>query len=232
MSIWQKILSAVRGAATEAGEAVVDQQAVRILEQEMRDARSELDKARESLTSIMAEEMGVKRKVESLRKKVEEHEGYAMSAMDKGDEGLAMEIADKIAELANDQEAQETLLAGYTGNVKQLKRTIVDTERNIKTMAREVSAVKATEAVQKASSLAAAKFSGSNSSMRSATDSLERIKAKQQKRSDQMNAALEMQQAEGGDDLKAKLKSAGIVTGDASANSVLERLKQKRLSQE
>ena len=232
MSIWSKLMAAIRGAATEAGEAIVDNQAIRILEQEMRDAREELDKAREALTSIMAEEMGVRRKVESLRRQVEEHEGYAMAAMDKGDETLALEVADKIAEISNELEAQEKLLEGYGGNVKQLKQNIVETERNIKTMQREVSAVKATEAVQKASAAAAAKFSGSNSSMRSATDSLERIKKKQELRNDRNKAALELQKQAGGEDLQAKLKQAGIVTGGASGNAVLEKLKQKRLAQQ
>ncbi len=228
MSIWNKLLTAMRGAANEAGEAIVDNQALRILDQEMRDAKEHLGRAKESLTAVMAEEMGVRRKVEQLRKSIEEHEGYAVSAMNKGDEGLAMEVAEKIAELEGELEAQETLLKGYTDNVAQLKRTIAETERNIRTMEREVSAVKATDAVQKASSAAAAKFSGSNSSMRSATDSLERIKAKQQKRADQMKAAMELQNESSGADLQAKLKAAGVVTGASSANSVLERLKKQQ----
>ena len=38
MSIWKKIITAVRGGASEVGEAIVDANAIRILEQEMRDA--------------------------------------------------------------------------------------------------------------------------------------------------------------------------------------------------
>jgi len=109
-----------------------------------------------------------------------------------------------------------------------LKKTINETERNVRAMEREVSVVKTTEAVNKANAAAAAKFSGSNSSMRSATDSLERIKAKQQKRQDQMQAAMELQNEGSGADLSAKLKEAGIVSGAASGNSILERLKAKQ----
>ncbi len=229
-SIWKKLVTAMRGAATEAGEAVVDNQALRILDQEMRDARTQLDKARESLTGVMAEQMSVKRKVNQLRRSIEEHEGYAARALDKGDEALALEIAGKIAEFSGELEANEQLLQGYTGNVAQLKQTISETERNIKAMQREVSVVKSTEAVQKANAAVAAKFSGSDSAMRSATASLERIKAKQQTRSDRMKAAMELQRESSGEDLQARLKAAGIVGGNASANAILEKLKAKKAS--
>ena len=229
-SIWQKLFAAVRGAATEAGEAMVDNQALRILDQEMRDARTQLDKARESLTSVMAEEMSVKRKVNQLQRQIEEHEGYATRALEKGDETLALDVASKIAEFSNELEANEQLLRGYTANVTQLKQTIAETERNIKAMQREVSVVKSTEAVQKANAAVAAKSSGSDSALRSATASLERIKAKQQRRSDRMKAAMELQKESSGADLQERLKAAGIVSGGASANAVLERLKAKKAS--
>ena len=228
MSIWKKLFTAVRGSVNEAGEAIADNQALRILDQEMRDANTNLNKAKESMTEVMAEQMGVERKVNEFKDKIEEHEGYTAQALDNGDEALALEVADKIAEFSNELEAQEKLLEGYKVNVTQLKRTIAETERNIKAMKREVSIVKTTEAVQKANAAAAAKFSGSNSAVSSATDSLERIKARQQKRGDQMKAAMELQKESDGGDLQAKLKSAGIVSGNASANAILEKIKAKK----
>lgn len=228
MSILKKLFTAVRGASTEAGEAIIDHQAIRILEQEMRDAKKHLDVAKTNLTKVMAEKMGIERKVTQLKKDLEEHEGYAMQAMEKGDDNLALEIAEKIAEFTNELEAQETLLSSYTGNVSQLKQTIQTTERNMRTMEREVAVVKTTESVQKASAAAAAKFSGTGSSLQSATASLERIKAKQQKREDQMKAAIALEKDQGSDSLKEKMKQAGIIQGSASGNSILERLKAKQ----
>nr|VFJ94275.1 MAG: phage shock protein A (PspA) family protein [Candidatus Kentron sp. LFY]VFJ96727.1 MAG: phage shock protein A (PspA) family protein [Candidatus Kentron sp. LFY] len=228
MSVWKKLFTAVRGAATEAGETIVDNQALRILDQEMRDARTQLKNAKENLTAIMAEDMVVHRAVKDLRSRIEEHEGYAARALEQGNETLALEIANKIAEFSNELEAQEQLAQGYVANITQLKRTIAETERNIKMMQREISVVKSTEAVQKANTAIAAKFSGADSSMLRATDSLERIKAKQQKRTDQMKAAVDLQKEASGDDLQTKLKAAGIVSGAASANAVLERIKAKK----
>lgn len=228
MSIFNKIITAIRGGATEAGEAIVDSQSIRILEQELRDAKNSVGDAKTSLTAIMAEKMGVERKVKELSGKISEHEGYAMKAMDKGDEALALDVANKIAEFEHELTIQQGILVGYESKVTNLKKMIRQTERNIQAMDREVSVVKTTEKVQKANELAAAKFSGSNSSINSATDSLERIKARQQQREDQSAAAMELETEENGDDLQARLKNAGIVDSSSSGSSVLDRLKKQK----
>jgi len=181
------------------------------------------------LTKVIAEQMGVEREVKRLEKQAKEFEEYAVQALNKGDEKLATEIANKIAEVENELDAQRSVLNGYESNVGMLKETIRNTERNIKSMEREISVVKTTTSVQKASEAAAAKFSGTNSALRSATDSLDRIKEKQQKKSDQMTAAIKMQKEDSGDNLRAKLQDAGIITTNAaSGNAVLERLKAKQ----
>jgi phage shock protein A len=228
MSLWNKLFTAVRGSATEVGEAIVDSQSIRILEQEMRDAKKHLNEAKQNLASVMAEQIGVERDVKRLTKDVNEHEGYAVQALEQNNDGLALEIAEKIAEISNELEAQQAVLKGYNGNISNLKSTIRQTERNVKALEREISVVKTTESVQKASAAAAAKFSGSNSSLRSATESLERIKDRQQKKTDQMKAAMDMQKEEAGDGLQQKLRSAGIVSGNASSNAILEKLKAKQ----
>lgn len=228
MSIFSKLITAVRGGATEVGEAIVDTQAIRILEQELRDSKEAIGDAKVNLTTIMAEKMSLDRKVKGLNEKIKEHEGYAMQAMDKNDENLALDIANKIAEFEHELTIQQGILEGYESKVSGLKKMIRQTERNIQGMDREISVVKTTEKVQKANELASAKFSGSNSALNKATDSLDRIKERQQKREDQSAAALELESEENGDDLQARLKSAGIVNSDSSASSVLDRLKKQK----
>jgi len=64
--------------------------------------------------------------------------------------------------------------------------------------------------------------------MRSATDSLSRIREKQQKRTDRMNAASELHEESGDNDLQSKMKAAGITGDSNSANDILAKLKSKR----
>ena len=228
MNIFTKLITAVRGGASEVGEAIVDTQAIRILEQELRDAKSALDQSKTSLTAIMAEKMGVDRKVNELNDKIKEHEGYTLKALEKNDESLATDLAGKIAEFEHEVAIQKGILDGYETKVATLKKLIRSTERNIQAMDREISVVKTTEKVQKANDLASAKFSGSTSSLRSATESLERIKERQQKREDQVAAALELETEENSGDLQERLKNAGIINSESSASSVLERLKKQK----
>lgn len=228
MNLLNKLLTALRGAATETGEALVDSQGIRILEQEIRDAKEHLNRARESLTEVIAEQMAVQRKVNGLQAAIAEHEQYANQALAKNNEALALEIAEKIAALSNELDAQAVVLESLDSNIATLKQSIAATERNIQGMDRELTLVKTTESVHKANEAVAARFSGSRSSLRSATESLERIKAKQQKKVDQMQAALAIQQEENGDRLQEKLQDAGIITKKATASAILDRLKAKR----
>ena len=228
MSIFKKIWTAVRGGANEAGEAIVDSQALRILDQEIRDAAKELDKAKASLTTVMAQKMAVERKVKELKNSVEEHEGYAIKALDGGQESLAVEIAEKIASLSNDLQPQEAVLESHTGSVNQLKKAIKQTASRLDAMKREVAIIKSTESVQKAQAALKSRMAGSSSSMTSATESIKRIKQRQQERTDRMNATLELEKEQSGGDLSAKMREAGIIGKGPTGNSILEKLKSKQ----
>ncbi len=228
MAILAKLFTAMRGAATEAGEAVVDHQALRILDQEMRDAERELAQAKSHLTDVMAQRRGVEREIETLRKRIGEHEGYAVTALDKGDEALAGEIADRIAQFEEELDLQRQALTQYESGVNQLKRSIRSTERNIAAMNRQIGMVKATERVQRASAAANARFSSSDSSMSQATRSLGRIRKRQQQRADRMDAASQLAAEGEGGDLDKRLRDAGIVSPGKSRSDVLERIRARR----
>jgi phage shock protein A len=228
MSIFKKIMTAIRGGASEAGEAIIDANATRIFEQEIRDAENHLTKAKRDLTGVMAEQMSTKREVDRLQREITEHEGYATQALDKGDETLALAVAEKIATLESTLADQQQAHDSFSGNAERLKELVKKSERQVAEHKRQLSMVKTTESVQKATSAITDNFSSSTSKLLSAKDSLERIKAKQQKFDDKMKAA-ELLESENSDtSLQAQLKAAGIGSQDNSANSVLDRLKAKQ----
>ena len=228
MSIWAKVATAVRGGVSEAGEAIVDNQALRILDQEIRDADNGLSKSKEALTGIIAKRKLADKKVESLKSSLTEYEGYAMQALDKGDEELANEIAGKIAGLETELMAEEGVAKSFAGSESQLRKAVTHTAANLKRLKQQVDTVKATETVQKAQAAVAARHSGTGSSMRSALDSLERLKNKQAERAAKFEAASELAESTEEVSLDDKLKAAGIVGGGASGGDVLARLKAKR----
>ena len=228
MSIWAKVATAVRGGVSDVGEAIADNQALRILDQEIRDADNGLIKSKEALTGIIAKRKLADKKVEGLKSSLTEYEGYAMQALDKGDEELANEIAGKIAGLETELMAEEGVAKSFAGSESQLRKAVTHTAANLKRLKQQVDTVKATETVQKAQAAVAARHSGTGSSMRSALDSLERLKDKQAERAAKFEAASELAESTEEVSLDDKLKAAGIVGGGASGGDVLARLKAKR----
>ena len=228
MSIWAKVATAVRGGVSEAGEAIVDNQVLRILDQEIRDADNDIGKSKDALTGIIAKRKLADKKVESLKSSLTEYEGYAMQALDKGDETLATEIAEKIAGFETELLAEDGLATSFAGSESQLRKAVSQTEANLKRLKQQVDTVKATEKVQKAQAAVAARHSGAGSSMRSALDSLDKLKNKQAERAARFEAASELAGSTEEVSLDDKLKAAGIVGGGASGGDVLARLKAKR----
>jgi phage shock protein A len=176
----------------------------------------------------MAEQMAAQREVTRLEKEITEHEGYVAQALEKGDETLALAVAEKIANLESDLAEQQQAHDSFSGNAERLKELVKKSERQVAEHKRQLSMVKTTESVQKATSAITDNFSSSNSKLLSAKDSLERIKAKQQKFDDKMKAAELLDSEDSDSSLQAQLKAAGIGSQDNSANSVLERLKAKQ----
>lgn len=228
MNIWAKMMTALRGGVNEAGEAIVDSQALRILDQELRDASEELKQSKDSLAAIMARQKLAEEKCTSLKKDIRQHESYAIKALEKGNEALAHEVAEKIADLENQLLSETDTKKGFAENVTKLRITIQQTERNIQRMKQQVDTVKATENVQRAQAAVAERHSGSHSKLRTAMDSLDRIKEKQALKAAQINAASELAEETSDSSLQTKLEEAGIAPDGHSADDILERLKKKQ----
>ena len=225
MNVLKKLITAVRGGAREAGEAIIDANAIRILEQEIVDAKKSLEKGRVSLTELMAKEMQTKRELSAIQTNISEHEGFAKEALEKDNESLALEIAEKIVEYESALADQQTILAGFTDHIATLKSQIKQAEKTIAENERQMLMVKTTESVQKATMCITDNISANASTMTSARESLERIKKRQRDNADKM-AASKVLQGELSGDLSAKMKAAGIGLQDSSATSVLARLKK------
>ena len=217
MNVWSKMMTALRGGLNEAGEVIVDSQALRILDQEVRDAAEELKRSKDSLAGIIARQKVSEERAAKIAADISEHEGYAVAALEKEDETLALEVA----------ETEKATGAGYEQSADQLRGAISDAERDIQRMKQQIDTVKATDSVQKAQAAVSERHSGSDSKLRTAMESLERIKERQELRSAQMKAARDIAAESGDSSLSDKLEAAGITKHSSSAKDVLARLKAK-----
>jgi phage shock protein A len=209
----KKLWTALRGATSEGIEAVADSQSIRILDQELRDAKKELQACDENLTKIMAKRKLTEAKTKSLTSEVDTYTNHAIAASEKGDEALAIECAERVSELETNLEVEQSILTGFTTSEKTLKANIAKAKTNVRRMEQQIDQVKATESVQKAQVAVSSRHMGANTKVKTALDSLERIKQKQQERSAELEAAEELANEDSGSSLDAKLKQAGIQPG-------------------
>lgn len=227
MNILNKLLTAIRGSARELGEAVVDTQSMRIFEQEIEDSKASLAEAKEGLTEIVAKKMATERRLNETKANISENEGYALKALERNDEALALEVAEKIAKLESKEGTLTSELDSYDKNVELLKSQIQEAEKIIAEHERELAMVKTRESVHQATKSVTQTVTANESSIGSARESLERIKQKQQTEQDKLEAGIQLKKELDGDDLENKLKESGIKQEAHSAESVLARLKNK-----
>jgi len=225
MSILSKILTLFRGTANEAGQAVVDKNAIRILDQELRDSTTELARSKEELTKVMAQRQLAANRGTALLSKRKEYEGYVQGALAKGDEALAREVAVKLSDVERDLQAEAGNVQQMDSSIGSLKTAIRSTETQLARLKQQINTVKATEAVQRAQSAVAARHSGANSKIGTALDSLERIKQRQEEQGARFDAAQQLEHETGDGDLQARLAGAGLVNDPSNVDGILERLR-------
>jgi phage shock protein A len=224
MTMWSKLFALVRGTAHEAGGAVVDANALRILDQEIRDADAALGKARDDLATLVARRRVLEKEVQSFRDQAARYEGSARAALAKGDEALAREVAQRIADLEQDVTLKEPQLAEMRAAEYKMHQIIAATQQKVEGLRREIDVVKVNESVQRAQASVVAGGAGATAALGSAADSLKRIKERQAIRDERFKASAELEDRRTGADLDAKLRNAGILPGQSSADDVLARL--------
>jgi len=226
MNTWSKMISALGGGVNDNGEAGIDANALRILDQEIRDASEELNTARDRLASLMTEHKAIEERVVALRADITRNEGFIIAALEKNDEELAREIAIRVAEFEEFLERDTKTVATRKQEIEVMQSSIVSAERQLRQFKHQIETVKATEAVQRALKVLAQRNDDLDLKPMTARDSLARIRKKEKQSDANINQASKITLNTNDTLLDKKLRDAGI-TGGKSAKDVLARLKTK-----
>lgn len=224
MSMLAKLSALFRGTAHEAGQSLVDANALKILDQEIRDADNAQGKARDDLSGLVARRRMAENELQSFTDQIGKYESSARAALSQGKTDLAREVAVRIAELETEIGTRGPLIEGMKQAEAKLRSAIAATDQKIETLKREVDIVKVNDSVQRAQTSVALQSQGAHSRIGSAADSLARIKHKQAVQEEKLRAGQELEDRRTGADLDAKLKEAGILPGHSTADDILARL--------
>src|SRR3990167_2143668 len=185
MSIWSKLSALFRGTAHDGAQTIVDANALRILDQEIRDADNAQGKARDELAKLVARRRSLETEVAGLTDQIRKYEASARAAMGKGDQALALEVAQRIADLEKDATQKSGQMTELRAAEEKLRMVISQTDVKIEALRREIEIVKVNESVQKAQAAVISRSGSASGVVGSAADSLKRIKERPAVRQEQ-----------------------------------------------
>jgi phage shock protein A len=110
--MFKTIVTLMRGTSARAAEMLEDQNALLILDQQIRDAATALDRARKALAIAAAQDASEERRIATLQADIKDLEARATAALDSR-EDLAAEAAEAIAGLEIDLAAAQSAHASF-----------------------------------------------------------------------------------------------------------------------
>ena len=216
-----------RGAAADIEEKVFDANAIRLLEQQIREAAASLEHARRELACAIAHQTSEKRAVEALSARISELEASGIDALRDGAEALAGEVATVIAANEDERCERQEAVRRYDADIVRLRQLADEGRRRLSDLRRGHELARAQEALNRAGASGRRAIAAGSGAIREAEQTLARIREKQAGTRD-VDAALDRLEREAsGEYLDERLAKAGYGTRPATKPaSVLERMRQ------
>lgn len=226
MGILKSLFTLGKSFISQAEESIEETQGVRMLEQHIRDAKAELDKAGKSRVDLLARVKLSHDKLKDLRERKASLEARALEALSKNvNPSLINEVAEEIARLENLITAEEQVLSNLEVSRDGVEKAVTATAQ----FEQQMEVVKATEAMQRAQQAVTTSTVGASSSVSTAAESLKRLQTRQAERQARLDAAAQLEKVADGRDLDEKLAEAGIGgSNKSSAQDVLARLQRQQ----
>ncbi len=222
MGILKDIVTALRGGASEIGEAIVDSQAMRILEQEIRDAKEGIGNAKASLSKLKSREIQMKRNIAEIDDDLKSYTAAVKGAIAEEKNELAREIAEKIGELRTDKAEQEGQYHVLKSEVDKIYSVIKSREKMISKNETELEKARTIEELNKTNRAISAAMPTSENSAKRVNRALDRVKQKQKDFINDTEAEEWLLAKENGGDLDKQIAAAGLGgSGKKSTDDIL-----------
>src|SRR5215217_4388697 len=121
----------IRGAAAQAEEDLADRHALRILDQQIRDIVSGVERSKRALALALARDEAEGRRLATLEASIADLEERAIAALRAGRDDLASEAAQALASLEADRNAIREARVVFAAEVKKLRHTVTDASRRL-----------------------------------------------------------------------------------------------------
>jgi phage shock protein A len=134
--MFKQIVTMVRGKANDAAEAAIDNNALSLLRQQVRDCAQALNVARRSASLAIAQHDQEARQLNKLVEQVARLEARAVDAIRENRLDLAHETASAIARMEQERDAATIAQLEFSMEIDKLKATVREGERRLRELER------------------------------------------------------------------------------------------------
>src|SRR5215467_12568549 len=146
--MFKTLITLVRGRTVTIAEEIADQNALVILDQQMRDASGALERAKRALAVAIAQDNQEGQRLDATRARIEDLETRAVAAIEAGRDDLATEAAEAIATLEAERDASLTARALFATEIAKLKGHVLQQQMRLSQLERGRRIARAAEAVR------------------------------------------------------------------------------------
>jgi phage shock protein A len=223
--MFKQILTLLRGRAFEAEQQFLDQNAIPLLGQQIRDASSAIQSARRAVAIAVAQNEQEIAQHKAAQARIADLETRVVAALNKGDERLAREGAEAISWLEAESVASEKAQAKFHASIDRMKSTVRTSEARLRELHRGERIARATEQTQK---LDRSALTSGLATILEAEETLLRLRTRQQEIDTTADALREMDAGTDPSAIIEKLAKAGCGAPlGPDADSVLARLRTR-----
>jgi phage shock protein A len=225
--MFKTLFTLVRGAAAAAEGEMIDRSALLILDQQIRDAASAVERGKRALAVAIAHDEAEGKRLDATVARIADLEERAVAALAGGRENLASEAAESIAMMEADGDAVREARATFAREIAHLKRTTVDAGRRLAELERGRRIAQAAEAVRRLKTGGPARLGGATA-LADAEATLRRLRERQAEDA-AIDASVESFDAGAAvDTIATRLEEAGFGKRTrATAADVLDRLNKR-----
>src|SRR3954468_19776044 len=227
--MFKTVLTLFRRGIAVAGEELEDRTALLVLDQQMRDAATAVDRSKRTLAIAIAQDQQEGRRLEATCARIADLEGRATAALDGGREDLAREAAQQIAGLEADRDACMTARTLFAQEITRLKRHVSGAESRLTELDRGRRLARAAEAVRNMRRGGVEAARPYESTLPEAENTLKRLRERQAEAMDADEALIELDAPPSPLATAEKLAEQGFGPRlKSTADDVLARLNAKR----
>jgi phage shock protein A len=225
--MFKTLFALVRGAAAAAEGEVVDRSALLILDQQIRDAATAVERGKRALAVAIAHDEAEGKRLEATVARLADLEERAVAALAGGREDLASEAAESIAMLEADRDAVREARATFAREIAHLKMATADAGHRFAELERGRRIAQAAEAVRRLKARGPTRAGGA-AALSDAEATLRRLRERQAEDA-AIDASVESLDASGAaDTVASRLEAAGFGKRTRpTAADVLDRLHKR-----